>query len=322
MRRQTARVAPILATCLAGLLAVLPAAVSAQQGIGVVASLDPDLTGQAPGAALRRLSVGAGVVGNDTISTSATGRGQLLFQDRSTLSIAPNSSVVLDRFVYDPQAGRGEIGLRVTRGTLRFIGGLATRRSAGEIVTPTATIAVRGSGALIRVVDGRSIAVFLSGQRLCLRPAGGAEVCTNRRGGVLDETGYLGEVSDDFLRALLEDIDGPPPETLQRRGGGGAVDVPEGGPFGSDGSVREEDILDDRFETDTDSGFVFPPLGEMPPDDATGSMMPPGGGGNDFPDDDHEDDRDDDYDDDYENADCYFDGEGTFCPGIGYVDLD
>jgi hypothetical protein len=46
-----------------------------------------------------------------------------LFLDQTTLSLAPNTTIVLDRFVFDPDRGTGEIGLQLTEGALRFIGG-------------------------------------------------------------------------------------------------------------------------------------------------------------------------------------------------------
>jgi hypothetical protein len=265
------------------LLLALPCMAAAQTAIGVVASLDPNLRGQAPGAGPRVLVTGAGVVTDDIITSSAQGRAQLLFQDQTTLSIAPNSAVVLDRFIYDPAGRNGEIGLRLTQGTLRFIGGLATRRSTAEIVTPTATVGVRGSTALVQVRGGQTTAVFLSGKSMCLQPNGGERACTNRRGGVLNETGYLGRIDDGALAALLVEIDGAPPSQLARRGTGRAPTEYETGPFGSDGSVRDRGILDDRLGTDTEFGFIPGEEGTTPPDD------------------------------------CFFDGEGIFCPGIGYI---
>ena len=46
------------------------------------------------------LKVDAHVVHKERIRTTPTGSVQLLFLDRSTLTIAPNSEIVIDDFVY------------------------------------------------------------------------------------------------------------------------------------------------------------------------------------------------------------------------------
>src|SRR5579862_4696612 len=39
---------------------------------------------------------------NERVETAQDGKAQLLFADESALSMDPNSSIVLDKFVYDP----------------------------------------------------------------------------------------------------------------------------------------------------------------------------------------------------------------------------
>ncbi|SFR07330.1 FecR family protein [Poseidonocella sedimentorum] len=232
-----------LALCLASPLAA--------QDIGKVASQTPSLRGAPPGATARALSPGAGVVADETITTSATGRGQLLFRDETTLSIAPSTEIVLDRFVYDPARGSGAVGLTLARGALRFIGGKATRAQPAEITTPTATIGIRGSSALVFIEDGRSTAIFIAGDQLCLTPAAAPAHCTNRRGGVLDETGYRGTVSPTALARALARIDGAPvvgaaPPAGAATGTGIAGLAPPGGaPLSSKGERYDLDAFDE-----------------------------------------------------------------------------
>ena len=74
------------------------------------------------------LTVGARVVHKERIHSSPTGSVQLLFLDRSTLNIAPNTSLVIDEFVYDPASNSGHMLTKLTQGTLQYIGGqLATK---------------------------------------------------------------------------------------------------------------------------------------------------------------------------------------------------
>ena len=88
------------------------------QNIGTVASSEPTLRGTPPGAGTRALAIGTGVVQDERVSSSVTGRGQLLFIDQTTLSLAPNTTIVLDEFVFNPD-GSGQMGLDLTQGAYR-----------------------------------------------------------------------------------------------------------------------------------------------------------------------------------------------------------
>lgn len=256
----------------AGLLLAAPVATLAQD-IGVVASITPQMSGQPPGGTTRILGQGTGVVAEELIVTGTNGRGQLLFRDETTLTVASSSQIVLDRFVYDPDRGAGEIGLSITRGALRFIGGAASDRQEATIVTPTGTIGIRGSSVLVLVQDdGSTIVVFVAGDRLCFTTNGGQRECTNRRGGMItSDSGYIGRVGPEFLAQLLERIDGAQPT-----GGGGTFGsgLPGDNP-GYRGSVSTSGETYD--EASFDSPFGTDAIGGLLPGDDTGGT----GGGSD-----------------------------------------
>jgi hypothetical protein len=86
----------------------------------------------------------------ETYEGSAT---ELTFMDQSTLSLGPNSSVVLDRFVYNPDSDANEFVLSITKGVLRFATGKLSSDSY-EIHTPVSTIGVRGTVIDVVVGDG------------------------------------------------------------------------------------------------------------------------------------------------------------------------
>jgi hypothetical protein len=223
----------------------------AAQNIGTVASSEPTLRGTPPGAGTRTLNLGTGVVQDETIASSASGRGQIMFIDQTTLSLAPNTTIVLDQFVFNPN-GTGQMGLQMTEGALRFIGGTLSRGQEATVSTPTATIGIRGSSALIIHQNGETITVFLAGERLCLTASTGQRACTSRRGGVLTEDGYQGRVNPAFLAQVLELIDGRP-----RGGGGAGLGSGVGGPNPSDrgpvsttGEEFDPEIFDDDFRFD------------------------------------------------------------------------
>ena len=228
----------------------------AAQDIGTVASLDPTLQGTPPGGGARTLAVGSPVVAGEVMATGPAGRAQLLFLDQTTLSLAPSSRIVLDSFVYDPNGG-GNVGIQLTTGALRFVGGKATEDEAATITTPSATIGVRGSSTLVLFRDGQTIAVFIAGERLCITPAGGARTCTSRRGGVLTDAGYQGRVNPDFLEQLLTLIDGAPrPGTNAGAPTGvGPDNPPDRQPVSTTGEEPDTGIFDDPIREDTDAGI-------------------------------------------------------------------
>ena len=264
MRTRSVLIAALMSTALA-----LP---GAAQQIGTVASSEPTLRGTPPGAGTRTLALGTDLLRDETVQSSATGRGQLLFLDQTTLSLAPNTTIVLDRFVFDPERGTGEIGLQLTEGALRFIGGTLSRQQDAVIETPTSTIGIRGSSALILYSGGRTIAIFIAGNRLCVAVEGGRS-CTSRPGGVVTEDGYQGRVAPEFLAFILGLIDGQPVTAAQGGFGSGVIGaVPPGsGPSSPDGAQYDGRIFGDEFDADTLIGLIDelsdPPPPPPPPEE-------------------------------------------------------
>jgi hypothetical protein len=136
--------------------------------IGTVAAVKPDAFGAGPGAAEQTLVIGAGLVQNEKIRTTADGTANVIFADRSTLTVGKGSEVVLDKFVYDPGTGEGGLALNLAQGALRFVGGKLSKGGNVEVKTPTATMTVRGGIALFYFPagGGDGYAVFLYGQEL------------------------------------------------------------------------------------------------------------------------------------------------------------
>src|SRR5271169_4033952 len=129
----------------------------ADQRVGIDSAVNPAALGIPPGGLPRRLVLGQDVVFNERITTEAQGQTQILFVDESTLSVGPNANMVIDQFVYDPNAGTGKLAASLTRGVFRFVGGkLSKQDNAVTMRTPTATIGIRGGVMLFDLAaDGR-----------------------------------------------------------------------------------------------------------------------------------------------------------------------
>lgn len=92
----------------------------------------------------RDLAVGDGVSQNETIDVAPNALGELKLRDDTKLALGPGSRLVLDRFVYDPGASAGDVGVSLVKGAFRFITGL-TRKRGYQLRTPSASITVRGT---------------------------------------------------------------------------------------------------------------------------------------------------------------------------------
>jgi hypothetical protein len=129
-----------------GTFLVIP--VKAQE-VGTAAAVNTLSQGTPPGGGVQVLRIGARVLHNERIQTSASGTVQLLFIDKTTLSVGPSSTLVIDKFVYDPATGTGQMVTTLTRGALRFVGGQLSHQGAATVNTPVATIGIRGGTATI-----------------------------------------------------------------------------------------------------------------------------------------------------------------------------
>jgi hypothetical protein len=124
---------------------------AAQDSVGVAGAVNPQATGQAPAGPVEQLVIGHNIVRNEKISTFNKGAVQLIFADQSTLTLAENSEIVIDEFVYDPQKQAGTMTATMTTGVLRYVGGKISKKTDVSFLTPSGAVTVRGGIALIKV---------------------------------------------------------------------------------------------------------------------------------------------------------------------------
>jgi FecR protein len=124
--------------------AVLITATAQAQQVGTATAVNPESRTTPPGGATTVLAVGAHVVHKEHIKTTSTGSVQLLFLDRSTLTIAPNSDIVIDEFVYNPGTGSGHMAVSLAKGAMKVVGGQLSHAGAATVNAGNATIGIRG----------------------------------------------------------------------------------------------------------------------------------------------------------------------------------
>jgi hypothetical protein len=187
----------MLGTNVAGTKILLAAAVflwapsALGQTIGTAGAVNPAATGTPPGGGSRTINIGADVVFKERINTTASGAVQVLFVDRTALTVGPNSDITIDEFVFDPGAGTGSFVATLAKGSLRFVGGKISRNSGVTINTPSATIGIRGSvvgivdfggGLTVSNHDGNVQVNLPSGQAFTLPPGMQLSVTTDAGG--------------------------------------------------------------------------------------------------------------------------------------------
>ncbi|OFW98246.1 MAG: hypothetical protein A3D94_16825 [Alphaproteobacteria bacterium RIFCSPHIGHO2_12_FULL_66_14] len=147
--------------------------------VGVTSVTDGDPLGQPPAEPERVLRIGVDVQANERITTRANDRAHVVFLDGTALTIGPNSALVIDRYVYDPNRKAGDIALSVTRGTFRFVGGAISKNNEVTIKTPSATIGIRGGIVTFSVSDsGATTANFLYGDSMRVTAQGSTQTAT------------------------------------------------------------------------------------------------------------------------------------------------
>ncbi|HLJ21253.1 MAG TPA: FecR domain-containing protein [Stellaceae bacterium] len=199
----------VIAACAtASILLALPALAWAQT-VGVTGAVNPNATGTPPGAAVRALGTGNDIIFNERITTEASGQADILFVDRSALTVGPNSDLMIDEFVYSPDTGTGKLAASATKGVFRFVGGaLSKNPDSVTIKTPAAIVGVRG-GVIMYAINpnGGGTLYFLYGDQASLTTASG-HTDLRRRSWAID-VGPDGKIGDAHpadpaaLQALL-----------------------------------------------------------------------------------------------------------------------
>ncbi|HQW19289.1 MAG TPA: FecR family protein [Rhodocyclaceae bacterium] len=123
---------------------------------GAVSVLSPDGT-------TRILYKGAPLNQGDTAITGKNGRIEVRFSDDAQVKLHPGSQFRIDEYSYKGKVDGNERGIfSLLKGSLRTITGMIGKanRSAYSVVTPTATIGIRGTEYTATVENGLRVSVI------------------------------------------------------------------------------------------------------------------------------------------------------------------
>ncbi len=129
--------------------------------IGEVVSLAGTVQVQQPDGITRKLELTHKVLAKDTIITGSRSHVEIVFIDDSIFSQGPESSTVLDEFVYSSSASK--MLLKMGTGTFRYVTGQIVKQNpAGfALQTPSTTIGIRGTEVFAEATpEGEEIGVL------------------------------------------------------------------------------------------------------------------------------------------------------------------
>ena len=159
------RIALFIAVTLTSGACGASAPAAAQERIGRAAVIRNDVSQISP--RVIRISTGDEISRDETVRTAADSDARFVLRDDTNLSLGPGSTLKLDRAVFSGETNAGDIAVKLTSGAFRFVTGHSTKESY-KIVTPLATIGVRGTTLDILNQRARNVVVLQDGKaRVC-----------------------------------------------------------------------------------------------------------------------------------------------------------
>jgi hypothetical protein len=137
------------------------------------------------------------------LTTDANSTLHVLFSDQSAITLGPNSELSIAKYVFDTKAKDGQILIDLTKGLLRVVGGLISKRTETVVRTSTATIGIRGGISLVETNGQQTSATFLFGQSLRATDSSGNNSQTITRPGFGTNFGSQGNISSRTSRQTL-----------------------------------------------------------------------------------------------------------------------
>lgn len=137
-------------------------------GVGKATSIATAVTGDA-----KPIKNGDQIFLNEQIETDDKGVGQFEFLDNTKLAVGPGSKVKIDQFVFTGGKSASAVTVELGRGAFRFISG-DSNKTAYKIVTPAATVGVRGTAFDVYVAENGEMAVAMINGQVEVCPAGSA----------------------------------------------------------------------------------------------------------------------------------------------------
>jgi hypothetical protein len=142
----------------AGIFLTLPLTLWAQVAqpiAGSVKKVTGNVVLRRSGASVRATE-GMHILPHDVLETPADGSVGIILQDGTRVAMGANTTLEIDRFVYEPSEGKLGLLLRLVRGVMVYVSGKIAQFSADSVrvETPVGVVGLRGT----------EVAISLEGQ--------------------------------------------------------------------------------------------------------------------------------------------------------------
>ena len=189
-----------------GARAMAPPAAT-QPVVARVAVLVGGASALAANGATRSLAPGAALFSGESVRTAASSYAVLAFRDESKVTLAAATEMKLEDVRFAPaQPDEGNFVVRLVTGGMRAVTGLLSKRDprSVRVLTPTATVGIRGTGVDVRTLDNRDYVYTWDGV-VALEANGRELVIVKDRAAVFDPARGTIEMLDAIPRFFLDE---------------------------------------------------------------------------------------------------------------------
>ena len=162
-----------LAAAAAAATGMVPAAATAATEVGAQVGVVTSVRAGVVSAANERVVyIGNAVAFGERFRTDSTGVIHILFMDQSSMTLGPNSELVIDQFSFQPKEQRGNLAVNLIKGSLRVVGGFIRKLTSPKgansalVRTATATIGIRGGISIVDTQPDQTRGTFLFGEHM------------------------------------------------------------------------------------------------------------------------------------------------------------
>lgn len=165
---------------------------------GAINSINGDAWASQADLPKRTLTERSVVYENDEITTGTNSSLEILFKDKTTFKLGPESSFVITNFNYKNSTDEDNLAVKMLKGSFRFISGLIAKRKPKSMAvnTTVATIGIRGTH-VAGEVDATSAKIVLM-EKEDPTAENKIEVFNEYGSVTIDEPGYGTEIPDEF----------------------------------------------------------------------------------------------------------------------------
>ena len=146
------KLAPLYMLLVAVFVLIFASCAIAEEFVGLVKSVEGQAFVSRDGET-KDVIAGMEIKMGDVLKTGADGSVGLIFSDDTIITMGPRTELAVEDYLFEPIEGKLAFIARILKGTVSYLSGQIAKLSpeSVKLVTPAATIGVRGTHVLIKV---------------------------------------------------------------------------------------------------------------------------------------------------------------------------